>query len=37
GTCLDFYGLKDKLGAGKATNMYTIMENLTNSSKPLIF
>ncbi|MGE5415317.1 MAG: sulfurtransferase-like selenium metabolism protein YedF [Acidobacteriota bacterium] len=37
GTCLDFYGLKDKLAVGKATNMYTIMDNLTNATKSLVF
>lgn len=26
GTCLDFYGLKDKLAIGEITNMYTIVE-----------
>lgn len=31
GTCLDFYGLKEKLVVGAVTNMYTIVEK-TNSS-----
>lgn len=31
GTCLDFYGLKEKLAVGQVTNMYTIVEK-TNSS-----
>ena len=26
GTCLDFYGIKDKLAVGTATNMYDIVE-----------
>lgn len=26
GTCLDFYNLKDELGVGEITNMYTIVE-----------
>lgn len=33
GTCLDFYGLKDKLAVGSVTNMYTIVEKLSNASK----
>ena len=28
GTCLDFYGLKEKLAAGAVTNMYEIAETL---------
>lgn len=28
GTCLDFYGLKDKLAVGETTNMYTIVDKL---------
>ena len=28
GTCLDFYGLKDKLAVGSVTNMYSIAETL---------
>ena len=28
GTCLDFYGLKEKLEAGTVTNMYTITDLL---------
>jgi len=31
GTCLDFYGLKDKLLVGKVTNMYEIVERTTTS------
>ena len=33
GTCLDFYGLKDKLAVGTVTNMYTIVEKLANADK----
>ena len=28
GTCLDFYGLKDKLAVGSITNMYDIVETM---------
>ncbi len=28
GTCLDFYGIKDKLAIGSVTNMYSIVETL---------
>ena len=33
GTCLDFYGLKEKLAVGGVTNMYTIVEKLAEASK----
>ena len=33
GTCLDFYGLKDKLAVGGVTNMYSIVEKLTKAAK----
>ncbi|MDO4460480.1 MAG: sulfurtransferase-like selenium metabolism protein YedF [Clostridia bacterium] len=33
GTCLDFYGLKEKLAVGSVTNMYDIVETLENASK----
>ena len=33
GTCLNFYGLTDKLAVGTVTNMYTIVEKLTSASK----
>ena len=33
GTCLDFYGLKEKLAVGGVTNMYTIVEKLAGASK----
>lgn len=28
GTCLDFYGIKDKLAVGTVTNMYEIVETM---------
>lgn len=33
GTCLNFYGLTDKLSVGKITDMYTICEKLTEADK----
>ena len=33
GTCLDYYGLKEKLAVGSVTNMYTIVEKLNNADK----
>lgn len=33
GTCLDYYGLKDKLAVGSVTNMYTIVEKMTTADK----
>jgi selenium metabolism protein YedF len=33
GTCLDFYGLKDKLQVGSVTNMYVIVEKLEAAGK----
>ena len=33
GTCLDFYGLKDKVEAGIISNMYSIVEMMNNASK----
>ncbi|HWP96844.1 MAG TPA: sulfurtransferase-like selenium metabolism protein YedF [Syntrophomonadaceae bacterium] len=35
GTCLDFYGLKEKLLVGTVTNMYTIVEILTTASRAI--
>lgn len=35
GTCLDFYGLKEKLMAGSVTNMYTIVEKTNKASNTL--
>ena len=33
GTCLDYYGLKDKLCVGNVTNMYTIVETMNAADK----
>lgn len=33
GTCLDYYGIKDKLAVGKITNMYQIVELLDGAEK----
>ena len=33
GTCLDFYGLKEKLAVGAVTNMYDIVERLENAAQ----
>ena len=33
GTCLDYYGLKDKLAVGSVTNMYSIVETLAGADK----
>ena len=33
GTCLNFYGLTEKLAVGSVTNMYTIVEKLSGASK----
>lgn len=35
GTCLDYYGLKDKLAVGSVTNMYSIVETMANAGKIL--
>lgn len=35
GTCLDYYGLKEKLQVGSVTNMYTIVDILKNSSQTI--
>lgn len=32
GTCLDFYGLKEKLKVGEITNMYDIVSTMENAS-----
>ena len=32
GTCLDYYGLKDKLQVGSITNMYDIVETMANAA-----
>lgn len=31
GTCLDFYGIKDRLAVGSVTNMYDIVETMENA------
>lgn len=31
GTCLDYYGLKDKLAVGSVTNMYDIVERMASA------
>jgi len=33
GTCLNFYGLTEKLSVGSVTNMYTIVEKLAGAGK----
>ena len=33
GTCLDYYGLKEKLAVGSVTNMYVIAETMANATK----
>lgn len=33
GTCLDYYGLKDKLAVGGVTNMYSIVETLEGAAR----
>lgn len=33
GTCLNFYGLTDKLAVGEIANMYTIVEKLSGAAK----
>ncbi|MCQ2507457.1 MAG: sulfurtransferase-like selenium metabolism protein YedF [Dorea sp.] len=33
GTCLDFYGLKEKLAVGSVTNMYDIVETMEAAKK----
>lgn len=33
GTCLNFYGLTEKLAVGEVSNMYTIVETLANADK----
>jgi len=37
GTCLDFYGLKNKLAIGEITNMYTIVEIMNAASNTIKF
>ena len=33
GTCLNFYGLTEKLAVGGVTNMYSIVETLSGAAK----
>ncbi len=33
GTCLNYYGLSDKLAVGSVTNMYSIVETLSSASQ----
>ena len=33
GTCLDYYGVKDKLAVGSVTNMYVIVESMAKAGK----
>lgn len=33
GTCLNFYGLTEKLAVGSATNMYAIVEKLAGAAR----
>ena len=35
GTCLDYYGLKEKLAVGSVTNMYSIVETMAGADKIL--
>ena len=35
GTCLDFYGLKEKLAVGQVTNMYEIVEQMMGAKKTI--
>jgi selenium metabolism protein YedF len=35
GTCLDFYGLKDKLLVGEISNMYTIVEKMNSAENTI--
>ena len=35
GTCLDFYGLKEKLGVGIISNMYTIYEKMSGANNTI--
>lgn len=35
GTCLDYYTLKDQLAVGKVSNMYTIVEKLTQAGQAI--
>ncbi|MEW5933023.1 MAG: sulfurtransferase-like selenium metabolism protein YedF, partial [Bacillota bacterium] len=32
-TCLDYFGLREKLAVGRVTNMYEIAETLTSPAR----
>ena len=34
GTCLDYYGIRDKLGVGGVTNLYVIAETI--ATEPVV-
>jgi len=36
GTCLEYYGLTDKLEVGRVGNMYSIVEDMLHSSKVIV-
>jgi len=36
GTCLDYYNIKDELSVGQVTNMYDIVETITNSDNAVM-
>lgn len=36
GTCLDFFGLKEDLGVGEISNMYTIYEAIKNAGRNMV-
>ena len=35
GTCLDYYGIKEKLAVGSVTNMYSIVEAMAEATKTI--
>ena len=35
GTCLNFYGLTDRLRVGEVSNMYTIVEKLSQADRTI--
>ena len=35
GTCLDYFGLKEKIGVGRISNMYEILDSLCRAGKIL--
>ena len=36
GTCLDFYGIKDKLAVGEVTNLYAIAEIISKQPGAMV-